>query len=141
MQKTHANAVKAWIENGERKLLFLKEKSPLGKVYYSLPGGRLEQGESEEDGLKREVFEETGLKDVIVGKHLGDYGFTMDNGTKVEVKVFQCAIPKTAELRLEDGKAFGENISSFHWISAKEFLEKKFPSTDESFNAFLRKFH
>lgn len=141
MQKTHANAVKAWIENEEGKVLFLKEKSPLGKIYYSLPGGRLEQGESEEDGLKREVLEETGLKDVIVGKHLGDYGFTMDNGTKVEVKVFQCTTTKNADLKLGDGKAFGEDIHSFHWISAKEFLEKNFPATDESFNAFLRKFH
>ena len=41
-------------------LLVERGKSPL-KGYWSLPGGALETGERLEDGVRREVLEETGL--------------------------------------------------------------------------------
>lgn len=44
-----------------RILLVERAKSPL-KGYWSLPGGVLETGERLEEGIKREVLEETGLK-------------------------------------------------------------------------------
>jgi len=49
-------------ENG-RILLVERGKEPL-KGYWSLPGGILETGEKLEEGIRREVAEETGL-DVI----------------------------------------------------------------------------
>jgi 8-oxo-dGTP diphosphatase len=45
----------------DRVLLIERAKSPL-KGYWSLPGGVLETGERLEEGIKREVLEETGLK-------------------------------------------------------------------------------
>ena len=47
------------IESG-RVLLVERGREPL-KGYWSLPGGVLEVGEKLADGLRREVFEETGL--------------------------------------------------------------------------------
>lgn len=48
-----------YIEN--KKILMVREED---KDFFVLPGGRLEQNESEEDALKRELEEELGVKDV-----------------------------------------------------------------------------
>ncbi len=50
----------AVILNRDRVLLVERGKSPL-KGYWSLPGGVLETGERLEEGIRREVLEETGL--------------------------------------------------------------------------------
>lgn len=51
----------ALILNRNRILLVKRGKEPL-KGWWSLPGGVLEVGERLEEGLKREVLEETGLE-------------------------------------------------------------------------------
>ena len=55
----------AIILDRNRVLLVERGREPL-KGYWSLPGGVLETGEHLEDGIRREVREETGLKIRIV---------------------------------------------------------------------------
>lgn len=82
----------------DNKLLMSKRKGAYGKGTYGTCGGHLEFGESPEEGVKREVFEETGLKIkslkflcvsnfLVYGKHYVDISFTGEvyNG-KPEVK-------------------------------------------------------
>ena len=59
-------AVSAAIFRGERVLVVRRARSP-GKGFYSLPGGRVEFGESLHTALHREVDEETAIKIDIVG--------------------------------------------------------------------------
>ena len=59
-------AVSAAIFRGGKVLLARRARSP-AKGFYSLPGGRVEFGESLHQALKREVDEETGLEIDIVG--------------------------------------------------------------------------
>jgi 8-oxo-dGTP diphosphatase len=59
-------AVSAAIFRDDRVLLARRARSP-AKGFYSLPGGRVEFGESLHQALKREVDEETGLEIDIVG--------------------------------------------------------------------------
>ncbi len=54
----YRTSVKALIKNQEGHLLLAKEET--GK--WELLGGGLDHGETPQEGLKREVFEETGLK-------------------------------------------------------------------------------
>ena len=49
------------------KILLVRRAYPPGKGLYSLPGGRVEFGESLHTALAREVDEETGLRIEIVG--------------------------------------------------------------------------
>ena len=59
-------AVSAAIFRDGKVLLVRRARSP-AKGLYSLPGGRVEHGESLHTALHREVDEETGLKVQIVG--------------------------------------------------------------------------
>src|SRR3954447_7003904 len=59
-------AVSAAIFRGDKILLVRRARSP-AKGFYSLPGGRVEFGESLHAALHREVGEETGLKIEIAG--------------------------------------------------------------------------
>src|SRR5687768_11015180 len=64
-------ATKAIVVNDQHKILLLREAvtyeegTNIGR--YHLPGGRIEVGEPFLDGLKREVYEESGL-DITIGK-------------------------------------------------------------------------
>jgi ADP-ribose pyrophosphatase YjhB (NUDIX family) len=59
-------AVSAAIFRDDKVLLVRRARSP-AKGFYSLPGGRVEFGESLHTALTREVDEETGLRIEIVG--------------------------------------------------------------------------
>jgi 8-oxo-dGTP diphosphatase len=59
-------AVSAAIFRNDRILLVRRARSP-AKGFYTLPGGRVEFGESLATALQREVDEETGLKIEIEG--------------------------------------------------------------------------
>jgi 8-oxo-dGTP diphosphatase len=67
MQPQHPQlAVSAAIFRDGKILLVRRARSP-GKGFYSLPGGRVEFGETLHAALHREVDEETALKIEIVG--------------------------------------------------------------------------
>jgi ADP-ribose pyrophosphatase YjhB (NUDIX family) len=53
--------VGAIITDGAGRLLLIKRGHDPGKGLWSIPGGRIEDGESDADALVREVREETGL--------------------------------------------------------------------------------
>jgi 8-oxo-dGTP diphosphatase len=59
-------AVSAAIFRDDKILLVRRARSP-ARGFYSLPGGRVEFGESLHQALHREVDEETGLKIAILG--------------------------------------------------------------------------
>jgi len=66
VQPTHPQlAVSAAIFRDDKVLLVRRARSP-GKGFYSLPGGRVEFGESLHAALQREVAEETALRIEIV---------------------------------------------------------------------------
>jgi 8-oxo-dGTP diphosphatase len=67
VQPSHPQlAVSAAIFRDDKVLLVRRARSP-AKGFYSLPGGRVEFGESLHTALHREVDEETGLRIEILG--------------------------------------------------------------------------
>lgn len=58
--------IKAVIKNPDGQVLLLKARD-----YWDLPGGRIQLGETQEQAVRREVTEETGLSVKDVSHHLG----------------------------------------------------------------------
>jgi len=82
---------------------------------WSLPGGRVEPGESVRDATAREVAEETGL-DVVVGEEVGSVRRPAPDGRVFVIHDFRCrprrpgAVPRAgddaADARWVDGAAY-----------------------------------
>ncbi|GII93071.1 NUDIX hydrolase [Sinosporangium siamense] len=64
------NCVGAIISDRFGRLLLIKRGRPPSAGLWSLPGGRVEAGESDAEAVRREIFEETGLR-VAVGELAG----------------------------------------------------------------------
>jgi 8-oxo-dGTP diphosphatase len=62
--------VGAVLADDEGRLLLIRRANEPGRGLWSLPGGRVEPGETDEQAVVREVAEETGLT-VIVGRLAG----------------------------------------------------------------------
>ncbi|MBS9803634.1 NUDIX domain-containing protein [Bacillus cereus] len=99
-------SVAAIIKNEHGDILF---QYPGGE-YWSLPAGAIEPGETAEEAVVREVWEETGLK-VRVKKLKGvfggeEYRHTYLNGDEVEyiIVVFECEV-SGGELKSIDGES------------------------------------
>ena len=64
------SAVRALIVDPDDHTLLVKFVFPSGVEAWALPGGGLDPGETDADGLRRELHEELGLTDVEIGPHI-----------------------------------------------------------------------
>jgi len=94
-------------------------KSP--KEYWDLPKGHIEKGEKLEDTVKREVEEETGLKDIefIEGfKETIKYFFKWENKNILKFVTFYLAETKTRDVKISE-----EHID-YEWLPYEKALGK-----------------
>jgi 8-oxo-dGTP diphosphatase len=75
----------AWIEDSDRSVLLVRQSA--GLKLWTLPGGKVKRGESLVKALKREVYEETGLR-VQIGSLLG----VLDRGDKDAITLLFAAL-------------------------------------------------
>src|SRR6202795_3709921 len=68
LRPTKEVSVMAWIEDPDQNILLVRQAA--GLKFWTLPGGKVKRGESLVKALKREVYEETGLR-VQIGSLLG----------------------------------------------------------------------
>jgi len=119
--------VKALIRNKSGKFLLLKENTVGWKnvmePFWDMPGGRIHRGEDLEVALRREVFEETGIRDFAIADRLqmtfskyripaGDSGLDIDVG--VILSTYVCDIATDVEIMLSD-----ESLE-WGWFTASE---------------------
>jgi len=64
------NAVRALVLDPAQRVLLVRFQFPDEGTRWALPGGGLEPGESDHEALRRELVEEVGLHDPVIGPHI-----------------------------------------------------------------------
>lgn len=106
--------VGAILRDADGRLLLVRRANPPAQGTWSLPGGRVEPGESDPDALRREVAEETGL-DVSVGPLVGTVERAGPDGTAYVINDHECTV-RGGELRA------GDDASDVGWFSPAELF-------------------
>lgn len=125
------------IANVQNKTLLIQQRSGTRKLFpycWDFIGGHLENNESIEECIRRELFEEANMHLVCIIKQVHEFQWLHDNCTVVD-KVFM--ITAQGEFRLEKGKAIDAR-----WITRKEatLLLKPGETTNEMYQAALKEF-
>lgn len=109
-------AMKAVIVH-EGKILILREADTyeegtnIGR--YHMPGGRINPGEHFEDGLKREVMEETGLDiEIVMPLYVGEWSPVIKGVPNQIIAMFMVCQPKDATAEI----VLSEEHDAFAWI-------------------------
>jgi 8-oxo-dGTP diphosphatase len=89
--------------------------------YWEFPGGKRESGESFEDCLRRELFEELSIRiDVPVPYRIIRHEYP---GKTVELHFYRCAI--------EEGQAAPIDCAEIRWVLPEELPRYTFPPADQ----------
>ncbi|NBE95968.1 NUDIX domain-containing protein [Nonomuraea sp. KC401] len=106
------NCVGAVIFDAFDRILLVRRGHPPGMGLWSIPGGRLEPGETDAAGLRREVQEETGLH-VEVGRLAGTVERPGPGGVTYVIRDYLAAVT--------DGTpAAGDDAADVRWCGMDE---------------------
>ena len=121
------------VEKSAGAVVFYKNKEPeylllqypgstkKAKDYWDFPKGHIEKGESEIETVKREVYEETGLKDIEILPNFKTsikYFFQKEGKKIFKIVVFYLARANTKEVKISF-----EHIG-FVWLPFEKAVEK-----------------
>ena len=124
---------------GARALIVIDGKAVLihrkhaGREYWVSPGGTVEAGESLEEAVKREVFEEVGIR-VEVGEELFQQAFTDGGGNETIQTFFSCTYAggdvgtgKGPEMiRSNDDDFYGVALAGIEDVRSRDILPPEF---------------
>lgn len=113
MAKERIECIAAIVRNSEGKILLGKSKkeSEYGFGRWLIPGGKIKEGESDFDAIKREMREEAGIK-LAVRAYLGET--ITDNGIG---RWYECQLIGSDEARA------GDDLVEIMWATREEVLE------------------
>ena len=126
--------IKGLIVNSEGQYLLLKasarDHSPGTQPYWDIPGGRIEEGASAEETLRREIEEETGVSDIsdikfftaIISNH--QIPLEGEQNAGLVLMVYEAKIPVGSDIKLSP------EHTEYEWVSgpvAAERLANKYP--------------
>lgn len=104
--------VGAVVHDADGRLLLIRRANPPGRGRWSLPGGRVEAGESDEVAVIREVAEETGL--IVTARELVGSVRRSGPGVIFDIHDYRCTVTG-------GDPAAGSDASGLRWVNAAEF--------------------
>lgn len=123
MDKRTIRVVAAVVQRGGLYLITQRRSAAVLGGLWEFPGGRVEEGESDEQALAREFRERLGV-DALVGERLaerhtdyGDYAVTL--------ALYAATLPP-------EGTPRKVRVADFRWIRSDEFDRYPFPPADRN---------
>jgi len=118
MKEISAGGVVYWVQNDQIKLLMIEDRNQK----WTLPKGKVEEGETFSETALREIYEETGIKGQLV-KPLDTihYVYYLQDQSKVEKEVHYFlikALSSVIETQISE-------INKAKWFSFEEAWEKQ----------------
>ena len=113
--------VAAVIEHGGKYLITQRRPSAVLPLMWEFPGGRVEEGETDADALRREVKHRIGVE-VDPGQLISFVSHPYERYT-VDLYLYECRLTKG------DPQALG--VNAFKWVASPEFDQYPFTPADE----------
>jgi 8-oxo-dGTP diphosphatase len=104
--------VGAVIKDAAGRLLLIKRGHEPGSGLWTLPGGRIKAGETDQQAVAREILEETGLR-VTCGRLLGQAELPGLDGSVIDVRDY-LAVVTGGELTA------GDDAADAAWVTAAD---------------------
>lgn len=101
------------MHDDEGRLLVVHRAGEPAAGQWSVPGGRVEAGESDEQAVRREVLEETGLH-VMVGMRVGTVQRPGPGGVVYDIRDYACS------LTVATTPVPGDDAMAVRWASRQE---------------------
>jgi 8-oxo-dGTP diphosphatase len=114
--------VAAVLEKDGRYLITQRRASAVLPLMWEFPGGRVEEGETDANALKREVRHRLGA-DIEVGKLISFVSHPYEHYV-VDLFLYECTLAGTTLEAL--------NVHAFKWVTSAEFDQYPFTPADEA---------
>jgi 8-oxo-dGTP diphosphatase len=112
----------AIIRDGDGRLLLIRRRNEPGAGLWSLPGGRVEAGETDAQALKREVLHRLGVE-VECGKLISFVSHPYEHYV-VDLFLYEC--------RLLSDELRPLAVSEHRWVASADFDQYPFTPADEA---------
>ncbi|MCA9632714.1 MAG: (deoxy)nucleoside triphosphate pyrophosphohydrolase [Myxococcales bacterium] len=120
--------VAAVIARDGKYLITQRRPAAVLPLLWEFPGGKVEEGESDSDALKREVRHRLGVE-VAPGSMISFVSHPYERYT-IDLYLYECVITSGEPQEL--------NVEAFRWVTSAEFDQYPFTPADEaSMNALL----
>jgi len=120
--KKTIRVVAAVVEHEGKYLITQRRESAVLPLLWAFPGGRVEEGEADEDALKRELSERLDAE-AKIGKKLGEKIHEYD-GYRVALALYE-------GLLIEGRPLHAKRVKDFRWVGSSEFDQYPFPDADQ----------
>ena len=112
MSRSVIPCVGAVVFDAQGRLLVIQRGHDPGAGLWSIPGGRIEPGETDEQALVRELLEETNLQ-VMVGKLVGRVWREGPGGTVIDISDYAATVAAGT-------LCAGDDAADARWVTAAE---------------------
>jgi 8-oxo-dGTP diphosphatase len=114
--------VAAVVQKNERYLITQRRPNAVLPLLWEFPGGKVEEGESDAEALRREVAERLGVE-IEVGQLISFVSHPYEHYT-VDLHLYECKLRSEA---LEP-----KAVNDFRWVTSNEFDRYSFTPADEA---------